>query len=484
MEIISMYSTIKENLKLFFYPKNLAIIGASTKTFKFGNWLLKALIDFGFKGKIYPINPRGVDIYGLKSFKKLEDIQENIDLVYITVPFDKVLDSFNECIEKKVKAVIILTSGFKETGEPQGIKLENELSLLARESNTRIIGPNCFGVYCPEGGITLLPGPNFSKESGEVALLSQSGGVAVEFIHLANSHGINFSKVISYGNACDISAADLINYLASDSQTKIIAGYFEGMKNGNAFLEAVRNLKKPLILWKGGLTEAGARASFSHTGFLASKPEIWEGVFKQFPNLIKVDSIEEMFDTLLALIKLPPPSGKNLGIIGGGGAIGVALSDLANNFCLNVPKLAPSVKKEVQKYLILDGSVAANPVDLGNPVYRFTTAFKNILFTLANDSSINMIINDQISTHIEPDDLRAVGRILKQFKMKFNYPLVIVLRQISKKLDELDQEEKARKAKNNYLSLGIPVYDSFFRAMRAIRNYAQYHKKNQTLTNK
>ncbi|MHA1384699.1 MAG: CoA-binding protein [Candidatus Helarchaeota archaeon] len=469
---------LEQLLKPFFYPKNLAIIGASTKSFKFGNWQLKSLIDFGFKGNVYPINPRGVDIYDIPSYKKLEDVPEPVDLVYITVPFNKVLNSFEECIEKKVKAVIILTAGFKETGDLKAIEVESKLSKLAIESNTPIIGPNCFGVYSPDGGITLLPGQEFSKETGDVAFLSQSGGVAVDFVRITNSWGINFSKVVSYGNACDISAADLIKYFAADPQTRIIAGYFEGMKNGKEFLNAIKNLKKPLILWNGGLTEAGARASFSHTGFLASRPEIWEGIFRQNPNLVRVNSLDEMFDTLLAFHKLSPPSGRNLGIIGGGGAIGVVLSDIANKFGLNVPKLMPSVRDEIKKFLILDGSNAANPVDLGNPVYKFTTAFKNILFAFGQEKSIDIIINDQITTHIENDDLRAVKRIIKKFKEKFEKPLVIILRQISKKQNELEQEEKYRKARDNYLSYSIPVYESFFRAMQAIKNYTQYYEKN------
>ncbi|MFX0132761.1 MAG: CoA-binding protein [Candidatus Hodarchaeota archaeon] len=473
---------IKEILDPFFYPKNVAIIGASTKPFKFGNWFLKALIGFGYKQKIYPINPHGIDIYGLKSFKKLKDVPEPVDLVYITVPASKTLDSFMECIDEGIKAVIILTAGFKETGDPKFIKVEEELSRLAKESKTRIIGPNCFGVYCPEGGLTLLPGEEFSKETGDVALLSQSGGVAVEFTRLAHTYGINFSKVISYGNACDISAADLINYLAEDPQTKIIAGYFEGMKNGGEFLKSIKNLKKPLILWKGGLTEAGSRASFSHTGYLASKPGIWDGIFKQFPNIIRANSLQEMFDTLIAMIKLPPPSGRNLGIVGGGGAIGVALSDMANRMGLNVPKLTPEVKSEVKKNLPLDGSVAANPVDLGNPVYRTTTAFKNILYVLMEDPTINIIVNDQISSHIEKSDFRALKRILKKIRLENNYPIVVVLRQVSIKKDEIDLEEKHRDARDAYLSYDIPVYDSFFRAMRAIRNYVQYHEKNKNIS--
>lgn len=477
---------VEETFKPFFYPESVAIIGASTKPMKFGNWLLNSLIQFGYgnKGKIYPINPHGIDICGLKSYKELRNLPESVDLTYITVPSDKVLDNFRDCIEQKVKAVIILTSGFKETGEQKGIELEKELTKLAKESNTRIIGPNCFGVYCPEGGLTLLPGERFSRVSGDIAFISQSGGVAVELIRLANSYGLTFSKVISFGNACDITAADLVEYLAADPQTKIIGGYLEGMKNGNEFLDKIKKLDKPFIISKGGLTEAGARASFSHTGFLASKPELWEGLSKQFPNIIKVDSNEELFETLLALYKLPPPNGRNLGIIGGGGAIGVALADLANKMGLNIPKLSSPLKSEIQKFLPLDGSVASNPVDLGNPIYKFSTAFKNILFTMAEDQSINIIINDQITTQIEREDLRAVMRTIKSFKQKFNYPLIVILRQISKKYDELDLEEKTRMARDSYLSYGIPVYESFFQAIRAVKNYIQYYEKNKKNLNK
>lgn len=259
----------------FFNPKSIAIIGASTKPFKFGSLFLKALLDFQYLGKIYPVNPRGEKIQGLDSWL-LENISDPVDLVFITVPAEQVPDEMRKCARKDFRNIIILTAGFKEAGE-SGKKIEEECAEIARENGIRVIGPNCFGVYHPKGGITLLPGGNFPKDSGEIAMLSQSGGNSVNFVILGQSEGLRFSTVISYGNALDLDFPDFLEYLNTDPDTRLVAAYIEGVRELPRLKEVLKQFRKPLIVWKSGLTEDGARAAASHTGFLSGQAEVWKG---------------------------------------------------------------------------------------------------------------------------------------------------------------------------------------------------------------
>ena len=198
-----------DELEPLFYPRSLAVVGASTNETKFGGRFLQALIDFGYQGPIYPVNPKGSEIVGLKMYPNVREIPQPVDLADIMVPAHLVPQVLEDCLAKGIRAAQIFTSGFAETGEEQGRLLEKELGALAKRG-IRIIGPNCFGVYCPEGGHTLLPGGDFPRDSGPVAFITQSGGHAVEFARLARGTGIRFSKVVSYGNACDVNESDLL----------------------------------------------------------------------------------------------------------------------------------------------------------------------------------------------------------------------------------------------------------------------------------
>jgi acyl-CoA synthetase (NDP forming) len=344
------------NWESFFNPKSIAIIGASTKPFKFGSMFLKALLDFKYPGKIYPVNPRGEKIQGLDSWL-LENISDPVDLVFITVPADQVPAEMRKCAKKNFKSIIILTAGFKETGEA-GRRLEDECAKIARESGMHVIGPNCFGIYNPKGGVTLLPGGDFPKESGEIAMLSQSGGNSVNFVMLGQSEGLlRFSTVISYGNAVDLDFPDYLDYLNRDPDTKLIVAYLEGVRDFPRLKKVLKQIEKPLILWKSGMTEDGARAAASHTGFLSGQAEVWKGFFQQYrKTVLPVNSFEEMLDTTKVMAYLPPLTkdsgyGKKIGVIGGGGGIGIEISDIANQYGLKIPKLSGETKEKLTQIM-------------------------------------------------------------------------------------------------------------------------------------
>src|SRR3972149_1016631 len=252
-------------LRPIFHPQSLAVVGVSKDETKFGSLFLRALLDFGFKGKIYPVHPDATEILGLKTYASVREVPEPVALAAVMVPAPQVPAVLEDCLAGGVKGAEVFTSGFAETGDERGAALYRELTLIERR------------------GLTLIPGGDFPRESGPVAFTSQSGGHAGELAGEARGRGIRFSRVISYGNGCDLNEADLLEYVAEDDETEIVAMYIEGPREGRRFVELVKGLapRKPVIIWKAGLTRAGGRAVDSHSASLGGEGEVWKGLFRQ-----------------------------------------------------------------------------------------------------------------------------------------------------------------------------------------------------------
>ncbi|MDD4356907.1 MAG: CoA-binding protein, partial [Smithellaceae bacterium] len=237
-----------------FHPRTLAIIGVSAEegSAGFGTGMLKSIMAMGFEGKIYPVNPKGGNISGMEIFKRVEDIPEKIDFAVIAVSARHVPDALEACRKKGAAGAEILSSGFGELGTEEGKALEKQLQETAARG-IRVIGPNCFGIYCPASGLTLLPGPDLSRISGPVAFLAQSGGMAIDLAHAGNYLGIRFSKMVSFGNGVDLRESELLRYLADDPETQVISMYIEGIKDGEDFFLAIKKAasRKPVIVFKG-----------------------------------------------------------------------------------------------------------------------------------------------------------------------------------------------------------------------------------------
>jgi len=230
-------------LDLFFYPSSVAIVGASERLSSYGARYIQTLLDFGYKGKIYAVNHTGNEVLGYKIYHSVLDIPDNVDLAAICVANHFVPRIIQDCVNKKIKAAIVLSAGFSESGG-EGRLFEEELAKIA-EQGIRIMGPNCFGTYCPNGGITILPGAGFPKQGGCTALIAQSGQLSEMITARSFGEGIRYSKVASYGNACNINEAHLLDYLIQDDETKIITSYLEGVRDGRRFFEiARRNVDK------------------------------------------------------------------------------------------------------------------------------------------------------------------------------------------------------------------------------------------------
>jgi acyl-CoA synthetase (NDP forming) len=353
------------DLEFIFHPRSIAVVGASGH----GNitrMFLGPLIQFGYKGEIYPIHPKASEVLGLKTFPSILDVPGPVDHVTCAIRAALTPQLMRECVAKKVKLVQIFTAGFSESGEEQGTRLEKEIAEIARRGNVRVLGPNCMGIYYPSAGISYEP--SFPKESGCVGLLAQSGGNSVNLVMLGVPRGIRFSKVVSFGNACDINEADLMEYFADDPQTKIIIGYIEGTRDGSRFAKALQRATKvkPVIMLKGGVTEAGSKAAASHTGSLAGTNAVWSSLFRQL-GVMQVEDMDELIHLVLLFQHLRPLRGRKLGLVGFGGGYSVLITDSCAREGLIVPSFPDEVIRKLREILPAEvdpGTSVRNPVDL------------------------------------------------------------------------------------------------------------------------
>ncbi|OGI15961.1 hypothetical protein A3K63_01225 [Candidatus Micrarchaeota archaeon RBG_16_49_10] len=348
----------------FFRPKNVAIIGASHSEGKIGYIILKSFMD-GFKGDIYPINPNTEPILGKRVYPNVLDIPDKVDLAVISIPAKGVPEALADCVEKGVEVVIIISGGFSEIGNKH---LEEECRKIISGTKTRVIGPNCLGIYDSSSSVDtiFLPKERCGRPGkGDISFVSQSGAVGSTMLDWLAEQGTGIGKFISYGNAMDITETDLIEYLGEDRDTRVIAVYLEGIKDsGKRFIEVCRRVsrKKPIIVLKAGKSEKGKKAVSSHTGSLAGSGNIYSGAFKQ-AGLIEAETWEELFDFARTFSSQPLPRGKRLLIVTDGGGFGVLATDEAERAGLELPEPSKELKKRL-KDILPDYTVKNNPIDL------------------------------------------------------------------------------------------------------------------------
>ena len=352
-------------LDYIFRPRSIAIVGISADLPK--TWIkrlyLDSLLQSGYTGKVYLVNPRGGEMANLPIYPSLTDVPGPVDHVVVSVPAPYTPTILEECRDKGVKVVHVFTSGYAETGEPDRIELQNRLVEIARQGNIRIIGPNCLGIYYPKGRIGLSP--DFPTEAGPIGYLCQSGGNIAYTVRHAVARGLRFSKVVSYGNACDINECDLLDYMADDPETKVIAAYIEGATDGQRLVEVLNKAAsaKPVVVFKGGYTQGGLRAAASHTGSLAGTDAVWDTIISQ-AGAIRVHSIEEMVDMLVALLRVRPPKGVNTCVVGHGGGASVMATDELERAGLRLVPIPAETRQRLKEFIDLANSMLRNPIDV------------------------------------------------------------------------------------------------------------------------
>lgn len=464
-----------EEFAPLFYPKSLALIGATADDTKFGGRFLRSILRFGFKGSLYLVNPHESEILGMKVYPSILDVLGPVDLVGITIPARAVPQVLEECLAKGVKGVEIITAGFAETGTEEGKLLQARIEEISRRG-IRILGPNCFGIYSPAANLTVMPGGDFPKESGPVGFTTQSGVFIRRFPKRAEGLGIHFSKAIAYGNAVDINEADLLEYLTEDPETRIIAGYMEGARDGKRFLRALKRTSKPVVLWKGGLTSAGARAAASHTGSLAGEEAVWEAVFRQ-GGVIRANGLDEIMDIVLALLHLPPNCGRRIAVIGGGGGTSVAAADACERAGLKTPALAARSQDRLRARVPPAGTSVVNPVDVGTP-FPDVKLLKGAMEVVTEDPNIDTVILDALSLYVtfNWEDTRELMELPVQIKKSSGKAIAIVLPVEATGTHTIELEMKRRRACEYYVSEGIPVFLTLERAVSAIAKVIRYRE--------
>ena len=471
------------DLRNAFYPNSVAVIGAYSDDKKEKDRWTGWLLNLGYKGKIYPINPRATQILGMPAYPSVTVVPDSIDYAVIAVPRAAALTSLRECVAKGVRVVHVFSSGFAETGRAEDIALQKEMESIIKNSNTRVIGPNCMGAYCPAGGIGFGGkfGSGIAKEPGSISAISQSGsGMDSLFMPGLFVRGLRISKLVSMGNSIDLGVEDFLEYFAEDDETKYVFCYIEGIKDGRRFLNAAKKCteRKPIVILKGGVTAGGARAASSHTAALTSPGQIWETVFKQ-ARLLSVDSFEESVDQLMALVKLSQVRGRRVAIVGRGGGAAVASADLCEKAGLSVPLLTQETKSKILELLPAEGSCLSNPVEVGiGGRGNLSEHYADVLGLVAHDPNIDLLlirINVEAASRvveIGDEQIKQFVDIWLQAANTLPKPLAIVFDR-GEFPETVKLTYRMREACSN---VGLATFLSMESATKAISKTIQYYE--------
>jgi len=457
---------ILNELSPFFKPKGVALIGASGKSGKIGRMYMDRFVEAGFEN-LYPVNLKEKEVLGVKAYPNVKDIPGDVDQAIILLPPGAVMQAVKDCVSKGVRGIVINSAGFGEGGE-EGKAAQQELVRIARAGGARIVGPNCIGIYCPASGLPFPLGP--VMESGKVGIVSQSGSLSDHLSLIATGNGVRFSKAISVGNQADLKVVDFLEYLGEDPDTEIILSYLEGVSEGRKFHELAKGIsrKKPMLVWKCGASEAGARAAASHTGALAGSREVWEGMLRG-NGVITVNSFEEMLDGLYAFHHCPLPKGNRIAIITGPGGPAVGTTDACTRMGLEVPSLSEETKGKVRQVMPPVGTSAENPIDMSMAAAVVPEIYGDVIKVLGQDNDIDMILAIGNGGDVFFNSIKeGVKAIDKPLAVCMLMPMDMVL-------------EGYRQLMRN----GIPLYPDPVRAARALSRlaeYASFRKKigNQT----
>lgn len=396
------------NLKCFFEPDGVALIGATEKM-GFGYGQTKTLVDQNLGKRLFLINPSQSTIFGQKAYASILDIPDAVDLAILIVPAGVVATVLRECAARGVKAVIIQSAGFAEIGG-EGVKRQEELTAVARETGLRIIGPNCVGLANTSNGFATTETVKEAMKPGPIGIIAQSGVFGNIVMDMGPEEGVYFSKVITLGNRCDVDESELIRYLGQDEQTRVITLYLEGVKDGRRFLAAVKEVapRKPIVILKGGRTAAGKAATASHTGTLSGEDSIYAGAFAQ-SGVLRVRDIQELFDLSKSLALLPRPQGSRVAVLTTSGSLGGLTVDVCEDHNLPFAELSEETLQTVRE-AAPPWMTVKNPLDVGP-----SGLFAPFLKTLMDDPNVDGVIGIFLIPWMIVDEIRTQGAGAEMF---------------------------------------------------------------------
>jgi acyl-CoA synthetase (NDP forming) len=463
---------LKDIMEKLFYPRSIAVIEASSKR----EWQVLGITERNYEGKLYLVSKEEDTVFGIKCYKDVSDLPDRLDHAIISVNRNLLKETIEKCIEKKFATLHIFAAGGAEFDE-KGEKIEHELYEIIKNSGSRTIGPNCMGIYSPEGKYAYMP--NFAQKVGNVALVSHSGDLTTQFIFMENNHGVYFSKAASIGNSIDLKITDFLEYFSADAQSEILCVYFEGFSryaiaDGRRLLKILRENRKPLIVLRGGQTDQGKKAVSSHTGTIASNNRIWEAIFKQTIAL-PVETFDEWIDAAIAFnyCKNLYPTRKSVVLMGWSGGKMVTSTDQIIQLGIEMPEIAAATQTKM-KSLIKVGSVR-NPIDL--PWIGREEKYPEICRLAIEEPYIGGIINesgtwDKLDERFQKyfENLLKIFEYAKAVKKPF-------LLSLPYSNNYMQREE----FKNMLTEQGIPVFPTIQRAAKAFLSLYEFQRKHQSL---
>jgi len=462
-----MSRQIAAELKPLFEPRSIAVIGASNSSDKWGNWMVTRPVRSGYRGQIYPINPKETDVFGLKSYRSVLEVPDPVDLAIVTIPAQMVPQAMRECAEKRVKAAVLISAGFAETG-PKGKALQDEVVEIARKGSIRFMGPNGMGIWSSAARMNTAFW--FTPKPGGISFVSQSGTMGSYLLETANNKGYGFHAFLSVGNQADLSMADYVEYLGEDDGTKVIVLYIEGLKEGSRFVRTAKEVvrKKPIIVYKSGRTAQGSRATLSHTASIAGADDVFEAMCRQV-GIMRTYDVSHAFDLAEALSKQPLPRGNRVAVVSAGGGHCVVTTDACGALGLDVPELDEETVRALEPYLLPHAPAPRNPIDLAADPRPLTVA--NIVERLAQNPLIDAIITmAPVAIHsTSPAFVREVlsaAEILSEIPKRYGKPLIATAMRgnMNGVAFELMKER------------GIPFYEFPEEAARAMYGLYRYSK--------
>lgn len=468
-----------------FKPKSIAVIGASDTFGKWGYRMVDRPLKTDYPGVIYPINSKKTNILGLKAYPSVTAVPADIDLAIIATPTATVPGILAECIQKGIKGAVVISAGFAEAGE-DGKNLEQEMVKVARTGPIRLVGPNCMGIWSAAGHLNLCF-PTAPKK-GPITFLSQSGTFGVAMAQVANDKGYGLGKFISIGNQADLEVCDYLEYLADDDDTKVIAIYLEGLKDGRRFFEVAKQVvrKKPIVVYKSGRSPAGERATMSHTASIAGAAEIFDGMCRQI-GLLQAKETFHLFEMAEALVRLPLPSGKRVAILGSGGQ-GVVGTDACSALGLELPPLDKETAASINALLPAHAPPATNPIDFAG-AHRTAMQEAKIIEKLFKLDYIDGVISNvpispqlfdrnlKIDRHADNQPQRVKtalegAQLYASLPAKYNKPIICL--RFARIGNDIMEEVLGEG--------GIPTYstpEQCARAMHALVSYGRVRRKTE-----
>lgn len=454
-----MHEVTSMELDRLFYPRSIAVVGASPSLSSGGKFPYYQMIQWnGFKGRIYPVNPNYDEIDGARVYHSIDDLPEPIDLIIVSISAKNAVETMAAAARNKAKFIHFFTSGFSEVGNHG---YEKAMVKIAKESGIRIIGPNCMGIHCSESGITCDIPQSTQRKIGVVAFLGQSGGMTNNFMRMAQSRYLDLNKVVSYGNQIDLGVEEYIEYLACDAGVKVIAAYIEDIKNSRAFMHALKKttLIKPVIILKGGTTAEGARAAASHTGALAARHDIWTAMMRQC-GCIEANNFENMMDLVMMGSAGHMPNGPRIGFLGAGGGTSVLFTDLATRQGLSLPQLNENTRGIIGGMIRDVNTSTVNPVDLGVFGFDFNIMAETMR-AMDRDGGIDVIIpyfSLDFITSFQRDQIETGPHAIVKAAEKIDKPIIPILSKFTENSVEI--EEVRIRITSMFRKAGLAVYST------------------------